>query len=107
MFDEDIVLIEKESPTDKPTNWVHMVKNNIYRLRQEGVYLKYRLYENSNNNTSNVLAEVLKNRGINDYEKYLNLNESVLIPYEKLENINKAVELFMKHFNNKDKIEIW
>ena len=68
------------------------------------MYLKYRLYENSNNNTSNVLAEVLKNRGINDYEKYLNLNESVLIPYEKLENINKAVELFMKHFNNKDKI---
>lgn len=68
--------------------------------------MKYRLYENSNNNTSNVLAEVLKNRGINDYEKYLNLNESVLIPYEKLENINKAVELFMKHFNNKDKIEI-
>ena len=57
------------------------------------MYLKYRLYENSNNNTSNVLAEVLKNRGINDYEKYLNLNESVLIPYEKLENINKAVEL--------------
>lgn len=48
----------------------------------------------------------MKNRGINDYEKYLNLNESVLIPYEKLENINKAVELFMKHFNNKDKIEI-
>ena len=41
--------------------------------------MKYRLYENSNNNTSNVLAEVLKNRGINDYEKYLNLNESVLI----------------------------
>ena len=68
--------------------------------------MKYRLYENSNNNTSNVLAEVLKNRGINDYENYLNLNESVLISYEKLENINKAVELFMKHFNNKDKIEI-
>ena len=62
------------------------------------MYLKYRLYENSNNNTSNVLAEVLKNRGINDYENYLNLNESVLISYEKLENINKAVELFMKHF---------
>ena len=33
MFDEDNVLNEKESPTDKPTNWEHMVKNNIYRLR--------------------------------------------------------------------------
>ena len=33
MFDEDNVLNEKESPTDKPTNWEHMFKNNIYRLR--------------------------------------------------------------------------
>ncbi len=68
--------------------------------------MKYRLYENSDNNTSNVLEEVLRNRGVDDYEKYLNLDESVLIPYENLDNMNKAVELFMKHFNNKDKIEI-
>ena len=33
MFDEDNVLNEKESPTDKPVSWEHMVKNNIYRLR--------------------------------------------------------------------------
>ena len=70
------------------------------------MYLKYRLYENSDNNTSNVLEEVLRNRGVDDYEKYLNLDESVLIPYENLDNIHEAVELFMKHFNNKDKIEI-
>ena len=68
--------------------------------------MNYKLYENSDNNTSNVLEEVLRNRGVDDYEKYLNLDESVLIPYENLDNINKAVELFMKHFNNKDKIEI-
>lgn len=70
------------------------------------MYLKYRLYENSDNNTSNVLEEVLRNRGIDDYEKYLNLDGSVLIPYENLNNIHEAVELFMKHFNNKGKIEI-
>lgn len=58
------------------------------------MYLKYKLYENSDNNTSNVLEEVLRNRGVDDYEKYLNLDESVLIPYENLDNINKAVELF-------------
>lgn len=58
------------------------------------MYLKYKLYENSDNNTSNVLEEVLKNRGVDDYEKYLNLDEDVLIPYENLDNINKAVELF-------------
>lgn len=33
MFDEDNVLQEKESPSDKPTNWKHMVENNIYKLR--------------------------------------------------------------------------
>ena len=106
MFDEDNILDEKESPTDDPIKWKHLVENNIYRLRQEGVYLKYRLYENSDNNTSNVLEEVLRNRGIDDYEKYLNLDGSVLIPYENLNNIHEAVELFMKHFNNKGKIEI-
>ncbi len=61
------------------------------------MYLKYKLYENSDNNTSNVLEEVLRNRGVDDYEKYLNLNEDVLIPYENLDNMNKAVELFMKN----------
>jgi len=64
------------------------------------------LYESGNNDTSNVIKEVLKNRGINDYEKYLNLDESVLIPYQKLDNIDSAVHLFINHFNRKNKIEI-
>ena len=68
--------------------------------------MKYKLYDNSDNNTSNVIKEVLKNRGIEDYTKYLNLDDSVVIPYDKLDNINDAVELFMNHFNQKDKIEI-
>lgn len=68
--------------------------------------MKYKLYDNSDNNTSNVIKEVLKNRGIEDYNKYLNLDDSVVIPYDKLNNINSAVELFMNHFNKKNKIEI-
>lgn len=68
--------------------------------------MKYRLYENGNNDTSNVIKEVLKNRGINDYKKYLNLDESVLIPYQRLDNIDNAVHLLMNHFNQKNKIEI-
>lgn len=68
--------------------------------------LQYRLYENANNDISNVLKEVLKNRGIEDYYKYLNLDESVVIPYQNLDNIDNAVSLFMTHFNNKDKIGI-
>ena len=70
------------------------------------MYLKYKLYDNSDNNTSNVIKEILKNRGIEDYNKYLNLDDSVVIPYDKLDNINSAVELFMNHFNKKNKIEI-
>lgn len=68
--------------------------------------MKYKLYDNSDNNTSNVIKEVLKNRGIEDYNKYLNLDDSIVIPYDKLDNINSAVELFMNHFNKKNKIEI-
>lgn len=68
--------------------------------------MKYKLYDNSDNNTSNVIKEVLKNRGIEDYDKYLNLDDSVVIPYDKLDNINSAVELFNKHFQCKNKIGI-
>lgn len=70
------------------------------------MYLQYRLYENANNDTSNVLKEVLKNRGIEDYYTYLNLDESVVEPYHNLDNISNAVDLFMSHFNSKDKIGI-
>ena len=68
--------------------------------------MQYKLYENGNNDTSNVLAEVLKNRGIDDYYRYLNLDESVVEPYRNLDNIEDAVSLFMKHFNQKSKIGI-
>lgn len=70
------------------------------------MYLQYRLYENANNDTSNILKEVLKNRGIDDYYAYLDLDESVVIPYQKLDNIENAVDLFMNHFNNKNKIGV-
>ena len=70
------------------------------------MYLQYRLYENANNDTSNILKGVLKNRGIDDYHTYLDLDESVVIPYQKLDNIENAVDLFMNHFNNKNKIGV-
>lgn len=49
---------------------------------------------------------MLKNREIEDWNTYLNLDESVVIPYQKLDNIENAVDLFMKHFNEKNKIGI-
>lgn len=66
--------------------------------------MQYKLYDNGNNDTSNIMQEVLKNRGINDYDKYLNLDESVIISFEKLNNINESVELFDKHFQKRNKI---
>lgn len=68
--------------------------------------MQYRLYENGNNDTSNVLKEVLKNREVKDWDKYLNLSEDVVLPYNCLDNIQEAVEMFMKHFNKNNKISI-
>lgn len=68
--------------------------------------MQYKLYNNGSNDTSNIIKEVLQNRGIENYNKYLNLNEDVIIPYQNLNNIDKAVELFDKHFQNKNRIGI-
>lgn len=68
--------------------------------------MQYRLYKGGNNDTSNVMKEVLKNRGIDDYITYLNLDDTVIIPFEKLDNINEAVDCFMEHFNCRDRITI-
>ncbi len=68
--------------------------------------MQYKLYENGNNDTSNVVEEVLKNRGIDNWNTYLNLSEDVVLPYNFLNNISEAVEMFMKHFNKKNKIGI-
>ncbi len=68
--------------------------------------MQYKLYENGNNDTSNVVEEVLKNRGIDNWNTYLNLSEDVVLSYNYLDNISEAVEMFMKHFNKKNKIGI-
>lgn len=68
--------------------------------------MQYKLYDKANNDTSDVLKEVLNNRGIDDYYRYLNLDKSVVVPYQALDCIDKAVELFMNHFNEKSKIGI-
>lgn len=70
------------------------------------MYLQYRLYKDANNDTSNILKEVLKNRGIDDHYTYMNLDESVVIPYQNLDSIDEAVDLFMRHFNEKNKIGV-
>ena len=68
--------------------------------------MQYRLYENGNNDTSNVIMEVLKNRKIDNWYTYLNLNNDVVLPYGYLDNISEAIEMFMKHFSEKNRIGI-
>lgn len=49
------------------------------------------------NNLFKPLETVLKNRGILDFEKFLNPSESDVIHYSKLKNMDKAVRLFNNH----------
>jgi len=64
------------------------------------------LYKNGTNNISDVVKEVLINRGIKDYNTYLNLDESVIQPYSRLDNIYEGVDMFMGHFNNRNGVGI-
>lgn len=68
--------------------------------------MKYRLYENGTNDTSNVVMEVLKNRGVCDCNEYLNLTDKVVLPYSYLNNMDEAVDLFINHFERKSKIGV-
>lgn len=49
---------------------------------------------------------ILKNRGIEDVEKYTNLDDSVIHPYSLLKNIDKAKECLLKHIEKESEIGI-
>ncbi len=68
--------------------------------------MKYRLYENGTNDTSNVVMEVLKNRDVCDCNEYLNLTDKVVLPYSYLNNMDEAVDLLINHFERKSKIGV-
>lgn len=51
--------------------------------------------------TSNFIPELLKERGINDVEHFLNPTEQDLQTFKDLVNIDKGVELINKTINNK------
>lgn len=66
--------------------------------------MRYELIKDSLNDLNNPIETVLRNRGIDDVEGYLHLNESVVQSYNDLHNMKEAVQCFIKHFENKDKI---
>lgn len=68
--------------------------------------MNYKLIDGSLNDISNPIKTVLLNRGIENYERYLSLTENDIESWDHLDNINEAVECFVKHFDNCDVIEI-
>ena len=66
--------------------------------------MKYELI--GTNDASNVIKTVLHNRGIEDPNTYLQLTNSVVQDYNKLSNIQEAVQCFVKHYEAHDKIVI-
>jgi single-stranded-DNA-specific exonuclease len=68
--------------------------------------LRYKLIEGSANDINDIVGTVLRNRGVEKPQEYLNLTDSCVGDYNDLDNMDRAVECFMEHYNNKDKIAI-
>lgn len=66
--------------------------------------MQYKLI--GNNDTNNIINTILINRGIFKPEEYLNISETYICNWNDLDNINKAVECFAKHFKGGDDIAI-
>lgn len=58
------------------------------------------------NDLNNIQKCIFENRGVKDYKTYTHLDESCVIPYQNLDNINEAVELFCHHIDSNSKITI-
>ena len=68
--------------------------------------MNYKLYKNSPNDITQVVHTVLINRGIENPDEYLNLDESCCNEYDSLNNIEDAVKLFDEHFERGDEIAV-
>ena len=68
--------------------------------------MQYELIKDSLNDLSKPLETILLNRGLTAWKKYLNLDESCVQSFNDLDNMQEAVECFIKHYNKQDKIII-
>ena len=67
--------------------------------------MKYNLI-GDNDYLFNPIETILKNRGIEDIERFLNLDESVTNHWNRLKNIDKATSCLVKHIEKNSKIFI-
>lgn len=68
--------------------------------------MKYELIKGSLNDVNNPIETVLKNRGMEDTKRYLNLTEHDIESWEDLDNIHEALILFSRHFDESSQISI-
>lgn len=66
--------------------------------------MKYKLHENSLNDTERVVETILLNRGITNPNTYLHIDSSCCNDYNNLNNIDDAVKCFNFHFERGDLI---
>lgn len=57
-------------------------------------------------NSGNYIKDILKARGINNIDEYLNPSKEDLFPADKLKNIDKGVDLLLTHLKNNSKIYV-
>ncbi|MFE1562714.1 single-stranded-DNA-specific exonuclease RecJ [Bacillus velezensis] len=65
--------------------------------------MAYKLIGNNDYNF-NPLSTILKNRGIENPKSFIDVNQSSVIHFSKLDNIDKASDCLIKHLKNKNKI---
>lgn len=64
--------------------------------------MKYELI--GSNDTGNIIETVLHNRGIEDPNTYLHLTNTAVQDYNKLSNMQEAIQCFLRHYEAHDKI---
>ena len=66
--------------------------------------MKYKLI--GSNDTRNIIKTALNNRGIDEWQNYLSLNQASRDTYHNLDNIEKAIEVFDYHYQHKHPMAI-
>ena len=68
--------------------------------------MNVKLWKGSRNDLSNPIGTVMENRGIYNYQEYLNLDDSCLYSPWLLDNMEEAVDLFNRHIAQNSTISI-
>jgi len=68
--------------------------------------MKYKIIGKNNYNATNLLYEILNNRGVKDVEKFLNIDDSIVTNPLSFKNMDIAVKCLLKHLEKESNILI-